>query len=112
MLQRGGWSSAYAFDSNGREFILRLGAHGEDFAKEWVVSCWHTPGVPIPEAINRQHVVELTRHHFPDENLELLRLYELHIGAASLQYMAFADDRIGLESTTDRIMRMLKSNES
>ena len=59
------------------------------------------------------HVLNLARRRFPDDDVDrLLPLYELHIAVASLQYMAFADDVAGLESTPDRIARLLSTVEN
>ena len=73
----------------------------------WIVYC-----IPWFPAIDRRHVLGLTRQHFPDDDVDtLLRLYELHIAVASLQYMAFADDGAGLERTADRIAELLAPDE-
>lgn len=74
----------------------------------WIVYC-----IPWFPAIDRQQVLDLTRQHFPDDDVDrLLALYELHIAVASLQYMAFAEDLPGLESTADRIAQLLFGEES
>jgi hygromycin-B 4-O-kinase len=73
----------------------------------WIVYC-----IPWFPAIDRQHVVNLARHHFPDDDVDrLLLLYELHIAVASLQYMAFSDDTPGLDSTAGRIAQLLSAIE-
>ena len=72
----------------------------------WIAYC-----IPWFPAIDRQQVLDLTRQHFPDDDLDrLLALYELHIAVASLQYMAFADDLAGMENTAARIAQMLAAD--
>lgn len=51
-LEAGGWSSAYALRAGGRELILRLGRHREDFEKERVAATWQAHGIPIPEVLD------------------------------------------------------------
>ena len=73
---------------------------------------WITFCIPWFPAIDRQHVLDLTREQFPDDDVDrLLPLYELHIAVASLQFMAFAEDLPGLESTADRIAQLLSADE-
>lgn len=74
----------------------------------WIVYC-----IPWFPTIDREHVLNLARRCFPDDDVDrLLPLYELHIAVASLQYMAFADDVAGLESTPDRIAQLLSTVEN
>jgi hygromycin-B 4-O-kinase len=68
VLQAGAWSSAYAFEADGRELVLRLGHHREDFDKERVAGTWNEPGLPVPEVLevgevfDRYYIVS-QRHH-------------------------------------------------
>jgi hygromycin-B 4-O-kinase len=71
----------------------------------WILFC-----IPWFPMVNRQHVLQLAEMHFPHENLErLLNIYELHIGVASLQYLAYAEDLAGLETSTHRIEQILQT---
>jgi hygromycin-B 4-O-kinase len=73
----------------------------------WIVYC-----IPWFPAIDRRHVLGLARRHFPGDDVDrLLPLYELHIGVASLQYQAFADDLLALEISTSSIARLLRGLE-
>ena len=49
VLQAGAWFSAYSFQANGRELVLRVGRHREDFDKELAATTWRVPGLPVPE---------------------------------------------------------------
>jgi hygromycin-B 4-O-kinase len=68
LLQSGGWSSAFAFEHDGRELVVRFGPHSQDFEKERVAATWQTPGVPVPEifelgeAFDGYYIVS-QRHH-------------------------------------------------
>ena len=69
----------------------------------WILYC-----IPWFPAIDRRHVLALARRHFPDDDVDrLLPLYELHIGVASLQYQAFAEDLASLGTSTASISRLL-----
>ena len=69
--------------------------------------------IPWFPAIERQQVLDLTRQHFPDDDVDrLLALYELHIAVASVHNMAFAEDLPGLESTADRIAQPRSGEQS
>ena len=71
----------------------------------WIVYC-----IPWFTAIDREHVLDLARRHFPDDDVRrLLPLYELHIAVGSLQYMAFAADQPGLEITPGWISRLVST---
>ncbi|MFF9827280.1 phosphotransferase family protein [Streptomyces albidoflavus] len=52
-LASGAWSQAYALMLNGAEVVLRVGAHGEDFAKDEVVARLAGPGLPVPPVLAR-----------------------------------------------------------
>jgi hygromycin-B 4-O-kinase len=67
-LQSGGWSSAFAFRTQGRELILRIGPHRQDFEKEQVAATWGVPGVPIPAVLDigeafEGHYIVSERHY-------------------------------------------------
>jgi hygromycin-B 4-O-kinase len=73
---------------------------------------WITYCIPWFPAIDRRHVLDLARRHFPSDNIDvLLPLYELHIAVESLQYQAFIDDVPELERTAERIDAMLYENK-
>src|SRR5260221_1199892 len=48
LLGAGEWSRAYAFTLDGQAAVARFGAHGDDFAKDQVMTRFSTPGLPIP----------------------------------------------------------------
>ena len=69
----------------------------------WILYC-----IPWFQAIDRRHVLALARRHFPNDDVDrLLPLYELHIGVASLQYQAFAEELASLETSTASISTLL-----
>ena len=51
LLQSGGWSSAYAFESDEADLVVRFGRYAEDFEKERVAATWAVQGLPIPEVL-------------------------------------------------------------
>lgn len=72
---------------------------------------WITYCIPWFPAIDRQQVLDLTRRHFPHDDIDtLLPLYELHIAVASLQYLAFAEDLTALASTADRVAQLVAAS--
>lgn len=73
----------------------------------WIVYC-----IPWFPAIDRRHVLDLARRHFPDDDLDrLLPLYELHIALGELQYAAFREDVAGMDGATDRLERLIAGGE-
>jgi hypothetical protein len=50
-MTAGGWSRAYAFQSDGRDLVLRVGEHRADFDKELMASAWSSHPLPIPEVL-------------------------------------------------------------
>lgn len=67
-LQAGGWSSAYGFVADATEWVLRVGHHRDDFAKECVAATWQQPGLPVPEVLETGdafgcHYIVTRRHH-------------------------------------------------
>jgi hygromycin-B 4-O-kinase len=47
-LGAGVWSKAFAFRRAGRDYVLRVGAHQEDFAKDCLAARYACPALPIP----------------------------------------------------------------
>lgn len=47
----GDWSRAYAFRHAGRDFVIRFGAHAEDFAKDRLAARYASPDLPVPRVI-------------------------------------------------------------
>lgn len=47
----GEWSSAFAFDVGGEEFVVRFGSYPEDYAKDRVAAAWAGPDLPVPEMV-------------------------------------------------------------
>lgn len=52
-LGAGVWSKAFAFHWAGRDYVIRFGAHREDFAKDRLAARYACPALPIP------HIIEL-----------------------------------------------------
>ncbi len=50
-LGAGVWSKAFAFRRAGRDYVIRFGAHQEDFAKDRLVARYACPALPIPRVI-------------------------------------------------------------
>ena len=49
VLGKGEWSQAYAFTLDGQDAVARFGLHGEDFAKDQLMSGFRSPRLPIPK---------------------------------------------------------------
>lgn len=47
-IGQGQWSTAYAFQRGEAEYVVRFGAHGEDFAKDLLAARYGAPNLPIP----------------------------------------------------------------
>jgi hygromycin-B 4-O-kinase len=50
-LSAGAWSRAYGMTLSGVDVVLRIGVHGDDFAKDRTASNLALPGVPVPNII-------------------------------------------------------------
>src|SRR5919109_976262 len=50
-LGAGVWSQAFAFRRAGRDYVLRVGAHQEDFAKDRFAARYACPALPIPRVV-------------------------------------------------------------
>ena len=50
-LGAGVWSKAFAFRRAGRDYVIRLGAHQEDFAKDRLAARFACPALPIPRVV-------------------------------------------------------------
>jgi hygromycin-B 4-O-kinase len=48
---KGVWSKAFAYQQDGGDFIIRLGKHYEDFAKDWLAAGFSSPALPIPSIL-------------------------------------------------------------
>jgi hygromycin-B 4-O-kinase len=51
-IGHGEWSRAFAFRQGGADYILRLSASDEDFAKDRVAARYATPALPIPAVLD------------------------------------------------------------
>ncbi len=47
-LGQGEWSTAYSFRRAGTDYVVRFGAHREDFAKDRLAARYASPDLPIP----------------------------------------------------------------
>jgi hygromycin-B 4-O-kinase len=50
-LGSGVWSRAYAFSHAGRAFVIRFGAHREDFEKDQLASRYASTALPVPAMV-------------------------------------------------------------
>ena len=50
-IGRGVWSKAFAFRRTGNEFVIRFGAHWDDFAKDRLAARYASPELPIPRVV-------------------------------------------------------------
>jgi hygromycin-B 4-O-kinase len=50
-LGAGVWSQAFAFRRAGRDYVIRFGAHQEDFAKDRLAARYACPALPVPRVI-------------------------------------------------------------
>jgi len=50
-LATGVWSNAFAFRREGRDYVIRFGAHREDFAKDRLAARYARPALPIPRVV-------------------------------------------------------------
>lgn len=52
-LAAGAWSQAFELTIDGMEMVLRIGAHGTDFAKDKVAARCAGPNLPVPPVLAR-----------------------------------------------------------
>jgi hygromycin-B 4-O-kinase len=52
-LAAGAWSQAFELSVDGAEVVLRIGAHGTDFAKDELAAGFAGPGLPVPTVLTR-----------------------------------------------------------
>jgi hygromycin-B 4-O-kinase len=50
-LGTGVWSKAFAFRRAGRDYVIRFGAHQEDFCKDRLAARYAGPALPIPRVV-------------------------------------------------------------
>jgi hygromycin-B 4-O-kinase len=50
-LGAGVWSQAFGFRRAGRDYVIRFGAHQEDFAKDRLAARYAGPALPIPRVV-------------------------------------------------------------
>lgn len=67
-LAAGAWSEAFELTIDGKEVVLRIGAHGTDFAKDEIAARFAGPRLPVPPVLARGkagswHYVISTRMH-------------------------------------------------
>ncbi len=49
---RGAWSTAYRFHTDGRDLVIRVGRHVEDFEADAVAASYRSDRLPIPEVVH------------------------------------------------------------
>ncbi|MFF0401810.1 hypothetical protein ACFYSJ_39830 [Streptomyces sp. NPDC005248] len=52
-LAAGAWSQAFELTIDGVEVVLRIGAHGTDFAKDELAARFAGPNLPVPPVLAR-----------------------------------------------------------
>ncbi|WP_030978360.1 phosphotransferase [Streptomyces sp. NRRL S-1824] len=52
-LASGAWSQAFELTIDGAEVVLRIGAHGSDFAKDQIAARFAGPHLPVPSVLTR-----------------------------------------------------------
>jgi hygromycin-B 4-O-kinase len=50
-IERGEWSRAFFFRHDGRHYVVRFGAHLEDFAKDRLAAGFRSPDLPVPAVL-------------------------------------------------------------
>jgi hygromycin-B 4-O-kinase len=50
-LGAGVWSQAFAFRRAGRDYVIRFGLHGDDFARDRLAAAYAGPALPIPAVL-------------------------------------------------------------
>ncbi|MFZ2360928.1 MAG: aminoglycoside phosphotransferase family protein [Anaerolineae bacterium] len=50
-LGAGEWSQAFAFRQAGRDYVIRFGLHGDDFARDRLAAAFASPALPIPAVL-------------------------------------------------------------
>jgi hygromycin-B 4-O-kinase len=50
-LGAGVWSSAFAFRRLDQDYVIRFGAHGDDFVKDHLAAAFASPALPIPRVL-------------------------------------------------------------
>lgn len=50
-VQQGEWSKAFFFHQAGRDYVVRVGAYLEDFAKDRLAAGYRSPELPIPSIL-------------------------------------------------------------
>ena len=50
-IGKGVWSKAFAFRRQGQDYVVRFGAHWDDFAKDRLAAHYASPDLPIPRVV-------------------------------------------------------------
>ncbi|HEV3267474.1 MAG TPA: phosphotransferase [Acidimicrobiales bacterium] len=83
LLGKGDWSKAFAFQRDGRDFVIRFGAYGEDFEMDREAATFAGPYLPIPTvhevgtAFGGAFAISERRHGLFLEQLDLLSFQKL-----------------------------------
>ena len=48
----GEWSQAFSFDRQGRGYVIRFGAHGDDFERDRFAARFSSPVLPVPQVVD------------------------------------------------------------
>jgi hygromycin-B 4-O-kinase len=50
-LGHGEWSTAYAYNSRGRDYVIRFGVHPDDFERDRFAAAFASPALPVPAIV-------------------------------------------------------------
>ena len=53
LLRGGAWSSAFRFDADGRQRVVKFGRHREDYERDALAGSWSLPDAPTPEVFEQ-----------------------------------------------------------
>ena len=51
-IGKGEWSQAFAFDRQGRGYVVRFGAHVDDFERDRFAARFSSPALPVPQVVD------------------------------------------------------------
>ena len=51
-IGKGEWSQAFAFDRQGRSYVVRFGAHMDDFERDLFAARFSSPALPVPQVVD------------------------------------------------------------
>lgn len=61
VVGKGAWSTAYRFNGDGRDLVIRIGRHVEDFKADGSAAAYRSQHLPIPEVLHVGTTVRVCR---------------------------------------------------